>query len=202
MFSWPNKWIQAVFPRYSDEASLIQLREVDMRYMLAVIVALGGVSFLSISAWADAPPAVAQNESQVVGQPFPRLKLTNQHDTPVQLPGDASVIVFANAKDVDEWADPMLAKFGQKQMDVHHLVYLSDIHRMPWMISKMFALPKLKERTYSVALIREANQVPATIEPKADCLNWIQLKSANITALSPVCTPTDLEKRLNELVAH
>ncbi|OZB75429.1 MAG: hypothetical protein B7X37_02395 [Halothiobacillus sp. 14-55-98] len=173
-----------------------------MRYMLAVIVALGSVSFLSISAWADALPAVAQNESQVVGQSFPSLKLTNQQDVPVHLPGEASVIVFANAKKVDEWADPLLAKFGQKQMDAQHLVYLSDIHRMPWMISKMFALPKLKERAYSVALIREANQVPATLEPNTGCLNWIQLKSGNITTLTPVCTPTDLAKRLNELAAH
>lgn len=173
-----------------------------MRYVLVGLIAMSGVTFLSATARADSMVATAQSEAQVVGQSFPSLKLTNQQDVPVQLPGEASVIVFANAKKVDEWADPLLAKFGQKQMDAQHLVYLSDIHRMPWMISKMFALPKLKERAYSVALIREANQVPATLEPNTGCLNWIQLKSGNITALTPVCTPTDLAKRLNELAAH
>ncbi|OZB36757.1 MAG: hypothetical protein B7X35_02945 [Halothiobacillus sp. 14-56-357] len=173
-----------------------------MRYVLVGLIALGGVTFLGATAKADLNVATAHSEAQVVGQPFPILKLTNQQDVPVQLPGEASVIVFANAKNVDEWADPLLAKFGQKQMEANHLVYLSDIHRMPWMISKMFALPKLKERTYSVALIREANQVPATIEPKVDCLNWIQLKSGTITSLAPVCNPTDLGKRLNALLLH
>lgn len=173
-----------------------------MRYVLVGLIALGSVHFIGAAAWADSTPAVTQKESKVVGQTFPQLKLTNQHDAPVSLPGEAAIVVFANAKAVDEWADPLLAKFGQKKMDAHHLVYLSDIHRMPWLISKMIALPKLRERAYSVALIREADQVPETIEPKADCLNWIQLKSGNITSLTPVCTPSDLEKKLNELSAH
>ncbi len=173
-----------------------------MRYKLFGYIVLVGVNLLGIVARADSMPAAAQTEFQVLGQSFPSLKLTNQQDVPVQLPGEVAVIVFANAKKVDEWADPLLAKFGQRQMDAHHLVYLSDIHRMPWMISKMFALPKLKERSYSVALIREANEVPATIEPQADCLNWIQLKSGKITVLTPVCTSTDLEKRLDALATH
>lgn len=173
-----------------------------MRYALVGLAAWVGVGFLGGSVWADSTLTTTQAQSQVVGRPFPGLKLTNQHDAPVGLPGDAEVIIFANAKDVDEWANPLLAEFGQKQMDVHHIVYLSDIHRMPWLISKMIALPKLRERAYSVALIREADEVPASIEPTEGCLNWLQLSSGKVTAMTPICTPAELKNRLDALIAH
>lgn len=173
-----------------------------MRYVLVGLIAFGSVNCLGVSAWADSPPAAIQTESQVVGQSFPSLKLTNQHDALVPLPGDANVIVFTDAKAVDEWVNPVLAAFGQKQMDARHLVYLSDIHRMPWMIGKMIALPKLRERAYSVALIREASEPPVLAEPDKGCLNWIQLNSGEIESIDPVCSAAAFKTKLAAMASQ
>jgi len=151
---------------------------------------------------ADSPTTVNPSMPGIVGSAFPSLQIRDQHDTPITLPGTTSVIVFTDTRAVDEWADPVLTAFGQQQMSADHLVYLSDIHRMPWLIGKMIALPALRERPYSVALIREAPESPVLAEPKQGCLNWIQLQSGKVVSLTPVCTPTDLKVRFDALAAQ
>ncbi|HUN00561.1 MAG TPA: hypothetical protein PLI96_08770 [Halothiobacillus sp.] len=148
---------------------------------------------------AGSPTTVNPSMSGIVGSAFPSLQIRDQHDTPITLPSATSVIVFTDTKAVDEWADPVLTALGQQQMSTDHLVYLSDIHRMPWLISKMIALPALRERPYSVALIREAPESPVLAEPEKGCLSWIQLQSGKVVSLTPVCTPTDLKARLDAL---
>ena len=160
------------------------------------------LSVCAASAWADAPATVNQPASELVGTHFPNLKIKDQHDVPVTLPGAAAVIVFANAKAVDEWADPVLAAYGRQRMDERHVVYLSDIHRMPWLIGKMIALPKLRERKYSVALIRDDIESPVLAGTEKGCLNWIQLQSGKIVLVAPVCTPEALKFRLDSLAAR
>ena len=149
--------------------------------------------------FAESHTTVNPPMSAIVGASFPSLQIRDQHDTPINLPGNASVIVFTDTKAVDEWADPVLAAFGQQQMSAEHVVYLSDIHLMPWLISKMIAMPALRERPYSVALIREAPESPVLSKPGNGCLNWIRLQSGKVVSRTPVCTPTDLKARLDAL---
>ena len=163
---------------------------------LHLILTLLGVAWLPTSSWADSEKATSPT-ALMPGRAFPTMSLTDQHDKPVSLPGSAEVIVFANAKAVDEWANTVLAAFGQQQMTAHHLVYLSDIHRMPWMISKMIALPKLRERAYSVALIRAPQEPSVLAEPEKGCLNWVQLQSGKVASIAPVCTRADFKARID-----
>jgi hypothetical protein len=167
------------------------------RVFLSFIVVIGAISS---SAFAEerSPDPTAPN---LVGKPFPPLSLTDQHDHAVVLPGDAKVVVMANTKAVDEWANPVLAAFGPDKMDEYHVVYLSDIHRMPWMVSKMIALPRLRERTYSVALIREEIQPSVLPEPAKGCVDWIALKAGQVTKVTPVCSAADLSSNLGALDA-
>lgn len=173
-----------------------------MRLSLVGFIVWIGLSVGAASTWADAPAPANQPASNLVGTHFPQLELKDQHDASVTLPGAAAVVVFANTKAVDEWADPILAAYGQEQMDAHHVVYLSDIHRMPWMISKMIALPKLRERKYSVALIRDEIESPVLAGTEKGCLKWIQLQSGKIALIAPVCTPEALKFRLDSLATR
>lgn len=161
---------------------------------LIALISLGGSPV-----FAESSTTVNPSTSAIVGTSFPSLHIRDQHDMPITLPGTASVIVFTDTKEVDEWADPVLTAFGKQQMRADHLVYLSDIHRMPWLISKMIALPALRKRPYSVVLIREAPESPVLTKPEKGCLNWIQLQSGNVVSLTPVCTPSDLKARLAAL---
>lgn len=170
-----------------------------MHNSLIGLFALMSFGFGISPVMAESPTTVNKPASVVVGESFPNLKIHDQHDNPVNLPGDASVIVFSDTKSVDEWADPVLAAFGQQQMTDHHLVYLSDIHRMPWLISKMIAMPALRERPFSVALIREEPESTLLSSPEKGCLNWIQLQAGKVVAIAPVCAPTDLKARLDAL---
>ena len=170
-----------------------------MNNSLIRLIALIGLSFWVPAVSAESPKMVNSPMSAIVGASFPSLHIRDQHDMPITLPGTASVIVFTDTKEVDEWADPVLTVFGKQKMRADHLVYLSDIHRMPWLISKMIALPVLRKRAYSVALIHEAPESPVLTKPEKGCLNWIRLQSGNVVSLTPVCTPSDLKARLDAM---
>ena len=176
--------------------------------------ALSAALFLACSALAAAPalansaanPAADAGGSVAPlaqGSAFPALALTDQHDKPVSLPGSAHVIVYANAKAVDEWVNPVLTEVGPENLAAKHVIYLSDISRMPWMVSKMIALPQMRERTYSAALIRndEEKALARMPAPAKDCADVLTLNAGVIASIQSVCSPAALKTELDALPA-
>jgi hypothetical protein len=159
----------------------------------------------------NAPLVLAQTPSDETATPaplaqggsFPTLSLTDQHDKPVSLPGGARVVVYANAKAVDEWINPVLTDIGAANLSAKHVIYLSDISRMPWMVSKMIALPQMRERAYSAALIRndEEKALARMPTPAKDCADVLTLNAGVIASIQSVCSPAELKTQLEALPA-
>jgi hypothetical protein len=159
-------------------------------------IALGAALALSaaVAHAADAPTVVPTT----VGAPFPSIVLTDQNDHPVSLPGNARWIVLVNERVVDEWADPVIAALGQGRMNADRLVYVSDISRMPSMISKLFALPQMRKRNYPVALIRD-DKTAAQMPSRKGCAMLIGLKADATGSEEAVCSAGELKARLDGL---
>lgn len=167
----------------------------------ALLVALGALNAPFVLAQTPSAEAAATPAPLAQGSPFPALALTDQHDKPVTLPGAAHAIVYANAKAVDEWVNPVLTDFGSANLSAKHVIYLSDISRMPWMVSKMIALPQMRERSYSAALIRndEEKALAGLPAPAKDCANVLTLNAGVIAAIQSVCSPAALKSELDAL---
>lgn len=142
--------------------------------------------------------AAAHAGATTVGSPFPAMALTDQNDKPVNLPGSARWLVFVNEKAVDEWADPVIAALGQNKMNADRLVYISDISRMPSMITRLFALPKMRKRGYSIALIRD-EKTAAQISARDGCAMLIGLKGGAVGSEEAVCNAGELKAKLGGL---
>jgi hypothetical protein len=170
--------------------------------------ALSAALLMALSAL-NAPSVLAQTPSAEAatlaplaqGSPFPSLSLTDQHDKPVTLPGTTHALVYANAKAVDEWVNPVLTDMGPANLSAKHVIYLSDISRMPWMVSKMIALPQMRERTYSAALIRndEEKALAGMPIPAKDCADVFILNAGIIASIQSVCSPAALKSELEAL---
>ncbi len=155
------------------------------------------LAFSSVLAFAA---TFAQADSAVDVQPkrFPSLSLNDQHDRPVTLPGSARWILFAHTRDGDEWSDRALAEFGQSGMTARGLVYLSDISAMPSLVSKMFAMPALRGRKYSVALIREEGKAKG-IPARKDCVSLIGLNDGRIEQTRQLCSAEAVKQAVDHL---
>lgn len=167
----------------------------------ALCVALGALNAPSVWAQTSSAEEGAASAPLAQGSTFPALALTDQHDKPVTLPGAAHAIVYANAKAVDEWVNPVLTDFEPANLSAKHVIYLSDISRMPWMVSKMIALPKMRERNYSAALIRndEEKALARLPTPAKDCADVFHLNAGVIASIQSVCSPAALKSELDAL---
>ena len=153
-------------------------------------------SGLLTSAWAEESAPVA---ALAVGQAFPTRAVKDQHDKPVTLPGSAKVIIYANSKAADEWINPVLAQFGAEALSAHQVDYVSDISRMPGLISRMIALPQLRERNYPVVLLREETEVAGMPAPPSGCVDWVTLNAGVVTNITPLCGAPQATEYLNGL---
>ncbi|WP_322520578.1 hypothetical protein SR882_07195 [Guyparkeria halophila] len=127
-----------------------------------------------------------------IGDPFPRWELTDQHDQTHRLPGDTTqAIVFSSSKQADETLSPVLESVVGDRLISGEVIYLSDISRMPGLISRLFALPSLRDRDYPVVLIREEG-VSAPLVTETDCLALYRLGQGTVVAREDLCVESDV----------
>lgn len=126
------------------------------------------------------------------GDPFPRWELDDQHGKTHQLPGQSTkVIVFSRSKQADESLSPVLDDVVGARLIDGTVVYLSDISRMPGLISRLFALPALRDRRYPVVLIREEG-VSEPLVTETDCLVLYRIERGTVVGREDLCSEEDV----------
>ncbi|EMY62623.1 hypothetical protein [Leptospira terpstrae] len=101
----------------------------------------------------------------VVGSPLPEINYTNQWEEPSPIPKETTKVLFISDMDASKIIHPILEKEGKGYLESKQAVLISDIHRMPSLITKFVALPKMKSYPYTLRLVREetvADPIPRT----------------------------------------
>jgi len=125
------------------------------------------------------------------GAELPALKLNDPFDKPVVIGPATQVLVFTAEKPASDLVIKVLGSKPKGAMEGSGLVYVADISAMPAVITRMFALPKLRELSFPVALAREAGAV-ADLPRRAGFVTVLPLKSGRITQVLYVQTETQL----------
>jgi hypothetical protein len=126
------------------------LRQALLATALGAPLAAATLLCLPLAAWA-APLAS--------GAALPALQLRDQHDRPVTASASTRWLLFANEKAASDMASAVFAAEPAGVLDRLHLVYVADISGMPSLVTRMFALPKLRELPFPIGLVREPEQV-------------------------------------------
>lgn len=130
-----------------------------------------------------------------VGDAFPVLELEDQFEEPRPVPGEASLIVFSGSKDADDSLSDTLGEVAGDALRAGEIIYLSDISRMPGLITRFVAMPALKDRDYPVTLIREEGMAEA-ISATDGCYTLYTLNGSTIEGIDEVCEPAALRATL------
>ena len=91
-------------------------------------------------------PAVAGAAEIQVGDTVPALSLKDQHDHARTTQSASRFLLFSADKDGSNLADDILEGQTGETLERAGLCYVADISRMPAMVTKMFAMPKLRKR--------------------------------------------------------
>ncbi len=91
----------------------------------------------------------------IPGDSIPQIDFTDQFDKPSPLPAGTEKILFISDMDASKITHPLLAKEGDNYLKNNQTILISDIHKMPSLISRFVALPKMREYPYTIRLIKE-----------------------------------------------
>lgn len=137
----------------------------------------------------------AQGNPLQTGDALPTLSLKDQHDNPASLPADVRQIIFAadnaGAGLAGDWLDAQPKDWLTRT----RRVYLADIHKMPGLIARMFALPKLRDKPYSIVLGRQEADL-AAFPRRKDCVTLLPVNDGRIGEASYACDAASLQAAL------
>jgi hypothetical protein len=121
------------------------------------LLGLGSLGVLG-AAWVLARPANAVEQVVLsMGQSVPLFKLADQRGDTVRWDARTQYIIFTADKAGNQLVNDALKPFGSDALLARRAIYVADISGMPALITRMFALPRLKELPYSVGLVYDAS---------------------------------------------
>ena len=130
-----------------------------------------------------------------LGDIMPNVTLQDQHEKPATIDAQTQRIIFA----ADNTGASMVTAFLDSQapswLKDTRTTYLADIHKMPGFVTRMFALPQLREKPYTIILGREEADL-AMMPRQKGCITISQLKEQKITTLDFACNEEDFQRKM------
>lgn len=90
-----------------------------------------------------------------VGSDWDLKNFTDQRENPVLITEDTTTILFVSDMDASKVVHQVLEMETQDSLSKKNLVFISDIHKMPSLITRFIALPKMRSYQYPMALIQK-----------------------------------------------
>lgn len=139
--------------------------------------------------------AIAQGTPLQTGDALPALTLNDQHDKPYTLAADTQQILFAADNGGAELVMAELDRRGASWLKETKRAYLADIHKMPSLVTRLFAMPKLREKAYPIALGRDAADL-AMYPRRKDCVSLLPIAAGKLGEVTYACDATALQAAL------
>jgi hypothetical protein len=134
-------------------------------------------------------------ETLKTGDVLPMISLTDQHDKPAKIEPNITRIIFASDNGGASLVTAMLDSKEPTWLTQTNSVYLADIHKMPSLISRMFALPQLREKPYNIILGREEADLAMFARQKG-CVAIIPVLNQKIGESIFSCTEDALKEAI------
>jgi hypothetical protein len=107
--------------------------------------------FISCSLWANVP----FNINDKIGN----FSLLNQFDAKQTIDNSVEMIIVSFEKDTGAQLNEFLSQQTPDFLQQHKTVFIANISGMPMVITKMFALPKMRNYKHPILLIYDENDV-------------------------------------------
>ena len=83
------------------------------------------------------------------------LTLADQHGTAHYVSVNTRTVVFTNGMNASKIVRKLLDERPPDWLARHHAIFVADVHRMPRLITRFVALPRLRRNRYPILLIRD-----------------------------------------------
>ena len=126
-----------------------------------------------------------------MGDTFPQLSLSDQHDQVIKVSQDTRTMLFAADMASSDLLKDFLAKQAPDFLVTNRAEYIADISGMPGLITRWVALPRMREEPYRILLAKDAGLV-AFIPREEAAVTVIHLRDAQVEAIGHARSETEL----------
>ncbi len=125
-----------------------------------------------------------------IGDSIPNLTINDQFDKVKSIKADTKTIIFAESKDKSTVVKEFLISKGKGFLEKNKAEYVADISGMPSLISKFFALPKMRKYDFSILLLSEENK--DLFASKEDKISIYTFENAKVVDIKYISTKEEL----------
>ncbi|MCB1189454.1 MAG: hypothetical protein H7A23_02100 [Leptospiraceae bacterium] len=142
-------------------------------------------------------PVVLAAQIMKVGDNLPTFTYTDQHDQSYTINSSLQTIVFVSDMEASKKVHKVLEAKKGTYLQEKRAILVADIHKMPSLISKLFAIPKMRNYKYPIYLIKEEEDGKPYPREK-EGITLISLADLKVTGIQYLKTPEELAKFLQE----
>jgi hypothetical protein len=138
---------------------------------------------------------VAGAEPYTIGDHIEPFTLEDQHGVSHTLDGDVAVLLFSRDMKGGDALKAALADAPEGFLAERRAIYISDISGMPAIISRMFAIPGMRDRAYPMWLDRDG-ETTARLPDERGKATLIFCDDQVITSVAHLETPEEVRTAL------
>jgi hypothetical protein len=137
----------------------------------------------------------AQGEPYAVGSSIEPLALADQHGVERRVDAATRGLLLSRDMDGGGFVREALASEGAARLEKAGAVYVADVSRMPGLIRRMIAIPRMRGRGYPVLLDTEG-AATARFPAEAGKASWIRLEGLRIAEIRILASAEDVTAAL------
>ena len=127
--------------------------------------------------------------------------LLDQHDQAYSLGAGTHILLVARDMDGAKLVKAALAEQPKGYLEARDAVFVADIQRMPALISKLFAIPAMRDYSYRVLLDREG-RIASRYPGQAGQVSWLRLKDGVLVSEQAFADAVALKAALDGVPAQ
>lgn len=97
--------------------------------------------------------------AQETGLTLPAHTFENQWEKPAELNNQVKWLVLSQSKDAGKMVRDVFEELKIEKPAENAMLYIADISAMPGFVTKLFAIPKMQDYAFPIALINEEGQI-------------------------------------------
>jgi hypothetical protein len=129
------------------------------------------------------------------GQAFTPIVTTDQHDRALRTEATTRTVLLAADKKASDMLTGLLQGRGADVLSSRQAVFIADIHAMPALVTRMFAVPAMRELPFAIGLGRDA-ALTAALPRHQGQVTLITLRDGVVQSVHFITSAAELQQQL------
>lgn len=126
-----------------------------------------------------------------------KYKYETPHSRPMKIPHKTKLVIVAFEKDTGATVNDYLNSKNKYYLQKNQAIFIADIHKMPSVITRMFALPKMKKYKHLIYL-HYGEKFQDSIPNKDDKITLLHVENRKVVGITYISSQKELQAAIEK----